>query len=286
MSNYSPSSSDIDADIYNYFTTSSSPLSDDSSSVSEYTNTSPSLVLHNTAVEVVTEINVLLRKQCPRFFIKWEAANSSDLIYNLEIWNDSRQMAYITCDATFLEDKNELAIVIDSHTEIKYRKRNFNSLLRAIIVLIAYNTLLQLGDDTWRVVIQSQAMNPISFYTLVKSFNIQIEDVIVTGDWLGADFANRPMQAELEQLISQGPGDHITWSAVKQIYDRNTNNGRGSASVFLNVAITKANFSRADRLIYDIIRNMNCINGGNRTPKYFKNKLRRRRRRRLNSRRH
>lgn len=271
---HSPEYEDINRDIYNYFTdkpagyVSPNSISDASSEEDEEEGDELDVdvvydKVNQAADAVIRTVNNKLRTRCAAAAaITWQRDHTArpsfmgpSRVYNLEFQGRRQKvMSRIVCEVAVSGDAVELTI--DSETDERYRGRRYNLLLRAIMVQIAYNVkqlfYIDEGEDVG-VYVMSQAMNPVSFYTLARYFDIVIEDIVILR--VGADEADK--EAMMSELINL---PEVTWSAVETAYKKYA--GDGSVSVFLFVRDTVENNNRAVDIINRLIVDMRCSDGG------------------------
>ncbi len=116
-------------------------------------------------------------------------------------------------------------IYISSKTNKLYEKRKYNKLLRAIIIIIAKSI------DPAIQYIQSAAINPVSAYLMLHSFNAVYKNR-VTETKLNKDSTYEEIEAEMEL--------------------------RGDDALITSVELNDENNAIAHRVFESIIENINC----------------------------
>jgi disulfide oxidoreductase YuzD len=140
-----------------------------------YNSNCPSLISLDSAKQIINELNTELNKTCPSFKL------NIDYVFNLKeestvvsfadflttvpddlllcLFNDNKCVSSVSINIS----KDTLDIT--SKTHIRYEGRKFNKLLRSVIIIIAKNL-----DESIQF-IKSSAINPISAFLMLKSFN-------------------------------------------------------------------------------------------------------------------
>jgi hypothetical protein len=131
------------------------------------------------AKSIIRELNAMLQQTCPEFHLNIDyitsfPANSTASLYVHLNLNACFQPPLVLClftenncvssiTITIKMDKNEVSI--DSKTNESYEGRKFNTLLRAVAIIISKS----LNERVERLV--SDALNPISAKLMIKYFN-------------------------------------------------------------------------------------------------------------------
>ena len=128
----------------------------------------------DTVKEIIESLNIELIKKCPGFRINIDYIlnfedHSSITLYGNNVDNPYKLLLCLfygnNCVSSltigFVENGSE--IHISSETNIQYKERKFNKLLRSVIIIIGKT----LGSNF----VVSDAINPISAWLMVNSFN-------------------------------------------------------------------------------------------------------------------
>jgi hypothetical protein len=155
----------------------------------------------------IEELNAALHQTCPGFSLNidyiYRLSDPSIVsIFSLPIIDPNTLLLCLfngnKCVSSLELDinptiHNNIYISISSKTKRLYEKRNYNKLLRAIIIIIAKSI------DPAIQYIQSSAINPVSAYLMLHSFNAVYKN-FVTETKLNRDSTYEEIKAEMELL--------------------------------------------------------------------------------------
>ena len=126
----------------------------------------------------LTDLNKLLQKKCPALSLRF--GMTKRLPGNLSVYRGSNGNDWALClyyegdcvsSIKVKLNENNTKIEISSMTHRSHRKKSYNKILRSALVIIGSHILCE-GDDTPRAkVIQSVAINPISAWSLMSTFD-------------------------------------------------------------------------------------------------------------------
>jgi hypothetical protein len=182
----------------------------------------------------IEEFNAVLHQTCPGFSL------NIDYIYRLRdpsivsvfsvLVNGNTLLLCLfngnNCVSSLELDIEPTSIYISSKTNKLYEKRKYNKLLRAIIIIIARSI------DPAIQHILSAAINPVSAYLMLHSFNAVYINRATTETKLNRDSTYEEIKAEMELL------------------DDN--------ALITSVELNDENNAIAHRVFEDIIENINC----------------------------
>jgi hypothetical protein len=194
------------------------------------------------AKSIVRELNAALQPTCPEFHLNIDYITSYPVGSTASLYSDVRLNAYIKpplllclmhgddCVSSITIKVHESEISIDSRTNDRYEGRKFNTLLRAVAIMISKS----LSERTERLT--SSAANIISAMLMIKRFNAVSE---------GGDIS--------KSAISPDKLDKV----IKDYFDHN-------GGIETHVVLNDVNTANATAVFHETIQRMNCtpLSGG------------------------
>ena len=193
------------------------------------------------AKRIVSELNAAL-KPCPEFHLNIDYITSFPMGSTASLYSVVRLNAYVKpplllclmhgddCVSSITIKVHESEISIDSRTNDRYEGRKFNTLLRAVAIMISKS----LSESTERL--KSSAANIISAMLMIKRFNAVSE---------GGDIS--------KSAISPDKLDKV----IKDYFDHN-------GGIETHVVLNDVNIANATAVFHETIQRMNCgpLSGG------------------------
>lgn len=221
---------------------------------------SDQVIVLDGAKRIVSELNAALQPTCPEFHLNIDYITSFPMGSTASLYSVVHLNAYVKpplvlclmhgddCVSSITIKVHESEISIDSKTNGRYEGRKFNTLLRAVAIMISKS----LSERTERLT--SSAANIISAMLMIKRFNAVSE---------GGDLSKDT--PEIDKIIN----DYFEH--------------RGSMESYVD--LNEANIANATAVFHETIQRMNCgplavagaDSGGRINPK--RRKIRRTRRR-------
>jgi len=212
---------------------------------------------------IVSELNTALQPTCPEFHLNLDYITSFPMGSTASLYSVVHLNAYVKpplvlclmhgddCVSSITIKVRESEISIDSRTNDRYEGRKFNTLLRAVAIMISKS----LSERTERLT--SSAANIISAMLMIKRFNAVSEEGDISKSAISPD--------KLDKVIT----DYFDYHS----------------GIETHVDLNEANIANATGVFHETIQRMNCgplavagaDSGGRINPK--RRKIRRTRRR-------
>jgi hypothetical protein len=200
---------------------------------------SDQVIVLDGAKSIVSELNAALQPTCPGFHLNIDYITSFSVGSTASLYSNVLLNAYVKpplllclmhgddCVSSITIKVHESEISIDSRTNDRYEGRKFNTLLRAVAIMISKS----LSERTERLT--SSAANIISAMLMIKRFNAVSEGGDISKD-----------TPEIDKIIN----DYFEHRGGMESY----------------VELNEANIANATRVFHETIQRMNCgpISGG------------------------
>ena len=190
----------------------------------------------DNAKRIVHELNAHLQRKCPEFYLNIDYITSFPVGSNASVYSEIRLNAYIkpplllclmhgnNCVSSITINVRESTISIDSKTNERYEGRKFNTLLRAVAIMISK------GLNESAVKLTSNAANIISAMLMIKRFNAVSE---------GGDIG--------KSVIHPDKLDKV----IKDYFSHN-------GGIETHLELNEANTANATEVFHETIERMNC----------------------------
>ena len=203
---------------------------------------SDQVIVLDGAKKIVSELNAALQPTCPEFHLNIDYITSYPVGSTASLYSNVLLNAYVKpplllclmhgddCVSSITIKVHESEISIDSRTNDRYEGRKFNTLLRAVAIMISKS----LSERTERLT--SSAANIISAMLMIKRFNAVSE---------GGDIGKSAI-----------PPDKLD-KVIKDYFDHN-------GGIETHVVLNDVNIANATAVFHETIQRMNCtpLSGG------------------------